>query len=253
MSGYLTILPFRDIVKEHFSRRSSVNTSYSLRAFARDLDVNPGNLSRFFRGEANFSLDMARKIADTLDLSGQERITYVEPASEVELPSYSESVSKEMDTYVLGLIRIMKNLRDFEPTKSYFKRKLPEYRDNLDEILEKLESVGLIEINGEEIIIKKIEAASVVHSKERNLRSKVLHKQSVVNKCLEVAERDDRSKDLQLGALMVFAKEDYPQAKDDIQKFLREFSAKYAKSCLDSQNSIYQFFLSFHQLAESEA
>lgn len=54
---------YRKILKDAFSTRAERNPKYSLRAFARDMDIDPGQLSHIFRGTKNLSLQKALSLA----------------------------------------------------------------------------------------------------------------------------------------------------------------------------------------------
>jgi uncharacterized protein (TIGR02147 family) len=54
---------YRTLLKEVFAERRLLESKYSLRAFARDLDIEPAQLSRVLKGTHNISLQAAQKIA----------------------------------------------------------------------------------------------------------------------------------------------------------------------------------------------
>lgn len=64
---------YRRIVKEELERRRSHNPSYSLRAFARDLELAPSRVSRVINGKEGFSRKSAEKTARLMGL-GPEQI-----------------------------------------------------------------------------------------------------------------------------------------------------------------------------------
>ena len=57
---------FRDILISTYEKRVAKNPSYSLRAFARDLQVSPAHLSQVVRGKEGFSRKSAKKIAEKI-------------------------------------------------------------------------------------------------------------------------------------------------------------------------------------------
>lgn len=61
-------IDYRLLLKEEFSLRQKKNPLYSMRAFARDLDIDSGQLSNVFQGKKHISLvsaaTLARKITD---------------------------------------------------------------------------------------------------------------------------------------------------------------------------------------------
>ncbi len=63
---------YRSILLEVYQERSNVNSSYSLRSFARDLKVAPSTLSEILNGKKGLSQKLARSIAVQLKLPDWE-------------------------------------------------------------------------------------------------------------------------------------------------------------------------------------
>ena len=61
-------IDYRLLLKQEFSLRQKKNPLYSMRAFARDLDIDSGQLSNVFQGKKHISLvsaaNLARKLTD---------------------------------------------------------------------------------------------------------------------------------------------------------------------------------------------
>lgn len=57
---------FQNILKDSFLKRKNANPQYSLRAFARDLDMEPAQLSRVFSGKQNISPQKAKVVSSQL-------------------------------------------------------------------------------------------------------------------------------------------------------------------------------------------
>lgn len=68
----------KDILRENLSERMATNPSYSLRAFARDLDVSPQQLSNVINGRKGLSEMMTMKIGNRLGLNHHELNMFVE-------------------------------------------------------------------------------------------------------------------------------------------------------------------------------
>ena len=66
------------ILKESLSGRIAHNSSYSLRAFARDLDVSPQQLSNVMNGRKGISERMADQLSKKLGLAGREKDLFLE-------------------------------------------------------------------------------------------------------------------------------------------------------------------------------
>lgn len=55
-------------LQEEFTRRKAVNFRYSLRAFARFLEVEPSTICRMFAGKQQISLKLARHLVNKLKI-----------------------------------------------------------------------------------------------------------------------------------------------------------------------------------------
>lgn len=67
----------RRIIQQELKRRQNKNISYSLRAFARDLEISPGYLWDFISGKRSLSKKKALKIAETLNLNKEDTHSFI--------------------------------------------------------------------------------------------------------------------------------------------------------------------------------
>ncbi|MFL5813129.1 MAG: DUF4423 domain-containing protein [Bdellovibrionia bacterium] len=68
---------YRKILVDEFESRQKRNPSYSLRAFARDLGLQPSNISEILRGLSGLSIQAGTEIATRLQLSDEETQWFV--------------------------------------------------------------------------------------------------------------------------------------------------------------------------------
>ena len=64
---------FVKFLEKHFANLQKKNPRYSIRAFAKKLDMNPSTLNRVLSGKRAVTLKMAEKIFDHLDIPRQTR------------------------------------------------------------------------------------------------------------------------------------------------------------------------------------
>lgn len=69
----------REIINKKFTEKKQRNSSYSIRAFSKKLDLNSGALSQIMRGKRRISKDFAEKIIEKLDLSVEEKADFLDP------------------------------------------------------------------------------------------------------------------------------------------------------------------------------
>lgn len=73
---------YREMLMNEFKERVARNKRYSLRAFARDLGVNPGYLPKLFAGKTIPSLETAQDIADRMRLEKVEKARFLKSVAE---------------------------------------------------------------------------------------------------------------------------------------------------------------------------
>jgi plasmid maintenance system antidote protein VapI len=65
-------------MKEALSLKQRLNPHYSLRAFARDLEVHPATLSQVFKGNRPLPSKNAKRVVTSLNLSPKEKTLFLE-------------------------------------------------------------------------------------------------------------------------------------------------------------------------------
>ena len=68
------------LIREQLSKRQKANPSYSLRAFARDLGMDPSTLSAILKGKRAFPVKSCEQISQALNLSPMEKQYFFESA-----------------------------------------------------------------------------------------------------------------------------------------------------------------------------
>lgn len=80
---------YRDLLRQNFEERKSANPRYSLRAFARDTNLDPGQLSAVLSGKKNISLSRASEISKKLFSNPRDMLIFFHSV-ELELAPDSE-------------------------------------------------------------------------------------------------------------------------------------------------------------------
>lgn len=69
---------YLDIMKSKLSQRQRSNSSYSLRAFARDLGMHPGTLGKVLKGQRPLPVKISKQVTNRLKLSPAEQTLFIE-------------------------------------------------------------------------------------------------------------------------------------------------------------------------------
>ena len=73
---------YLDKLQGQFESKRARNPAYSLRAFARDLDIDNGNLKKILSGKISVSPKVAYKIGKHLELKEQDLLHFILPSLE---------------------------------------------------------------------------------------------------------------------------------------------------------------------------
>jgi uncharacterized protein (TIGR02147 family) len=95
----MTTLDCSSLLRSELLRKKRKNPSYSLRSFARDIDVSPAFLSQVLSGKKNLSVDRAKKIAMKIGWGSLKRRRFSQLA---ELSGFSDiEMKKDMSRIVV--------------------------------------------------------------------------------------------------------------------------------------------------------
>jgi uncharacterized protein (TIGR02147 family) len=96
---------YRKILKDAYSCRIERNPKYSLRAFARDMDIDPGQLSHIFKGTKNLSLQKALSISGKIGRTPLEKSLFYHCVELAHTPEgmQAEAIKKKISSTRAGL------------------------------------------------------------------------------------------------------------------------------------------------------
>ena len=141
----------RSYLQKELIDRKNRNHFYSLRAFARDLDISPSNLSEFLSAKRDFSQKNSIKVAKHLDLSSSdfERFILSCQFSSQDSKGRSYSLPKIFQMmshwYYFALLNLAK-VKNIKADPKELAERLAIKEKQIEEALENLKSMNLIEI-----------------------------------------------------------------------------------------------------------
>ena len=92
-------------LKREFERRQGANPRYSLRAYARDLTLDPGLLSRLMTGKRLMAISTAKRVAERLRLAEAEALRFVQSAA-------LDQAQRLLKTYGFNMNDLMRQYSD---------------------------------------------------------------------------------------------------------------------------------------------
>lgn len=143
---------YQEIILAELNQRKRSNGSYSLRAFARDLQVSPGFLSSLISGQKKPTLDRAKKLIRRMALSQRDSDLFLSSLSGIGyFPSLDEQKQLISDDefklisewYHLAILSLLK-VKDSKSSPEWFAKRLGVNALIVKEALMRLKRLNLI-------------------------------------------------------------------------------------------------------------
>jgi uncharacterized protein (TIGR02147 family) len=247
---------FREYLRGEFKTRSMSNAQYSLRSFARTLDVSPAGLSMILSGKTPVTLSFIEKTAPKLKLKTEqvqdfqlqlliERTNPVLQSREFEfIDADTFAVIKEWYHYaILNLMRT----KDFQQKPAWIARRLGVTLPEVQTAIEKLQKVGLLQIKNGKWIDNSSQFTS--HTNNKKFSEAAKHNQiAFFSKARESIEKDDFEKRNHTGSTIALSLSDLEDAKQMITKFRKEFMSRFDKK--SGADEVYQISVGLFSLSK---
>jgi uncharacterized protein (TIGR02147 family) len=260
-----------DLIRSEFQYRSSKNTAYSLRAFARDLGMSPGSVSQILSGKKGLSEKSASHIAKKLGLNPKEsdymiksvvaahgRSEKTRAAAELALEKLKTKAvqTKSLSERELGIanrwhhLAIME-LLEIEPRQNeahWFAKKLGLHIIVARKALQELEELGWIKKEAGIYYATYLQATTTFDQASRSLRA--LHAE-LLAKAGEALHSQNVNEREFLNMTLSFRSAELEQAKLAIREFQTQFAEKFydAKAVKDS---VYQLSVQFFRMDKKD-
>ncbi len=148
---------YLNILREDLSQRQRVNPSYSIRAYARDLEMNSSTLSQILSGKRTLPLKNSKTVAAKLNLNPQESTLFIESINRSCLSiddikispldqrfMLDESYFKVIAEWEHYAVLDLYDLHDFRNDTDYMAKKLKITQERLEVVLQNLMTSGLL-------------------------------------------------------------------------------------------------------------
>lgn len=150
----MTDANFATFLNSELVRRQTVNSSYSLRAFARDLNIEPSLLSKILRKKIPITLKMLERLAPSAGLNEPDLNSYRDHVKSAEGMKHLDSLQDKQirheefkliqDWYHITIVELTL-LSDFQPTAAWIARKLGIGESEASMAVERLITLGFLE------------------------------------------------------------------------------------------------------------
>ena len=250
---------FLTCLKENLDKKQRLNPHYSLRAFARDIDVHPSTLSAVFKGNRALPFKCARVVARKLALSPKEETLFLESLLKTKTKLDAIEVSASDERFMLdeshykviaewehfAVLELFKT-KNFNGTENEIAKKLGITESRAEIVLNHLIVSGLVKqgVDGK---------LSPTHEKVRtteDIQSQAIHQGHKEALELGIKKLDEVAVDLRDFSEMVLAID--VNRVSEAKTIIREFRQKMSALLRDGEKKdVYQLAIQFYPLTET--
>ncbi len=263
---------YRTLLTEEFEKRTSRNSRYSLRSFARDIGISSSRLSEILNEKCGLSRNRALLIAKKLGLSGSEIERFGDlveaehgrsalrkeiAKKKLQAKEIPENQQLQMDAFRIisdwyhYAILELTHLRGFKSDISWIAKNLNISVTEVQLALGRLERLELIEWQNNKLIAKESFLASpdgVPSDSLKKFHSQILDK---IKDSIYLQTVEERN----LSAIVLaFNSQNYTEATSRIKTFRREFNRDFghdvAQKNLDLPDSVYCLAIQFFKITK---
>ena len=221
---------FRKYLQTELLQRCKKNPSYSLRAFAKSLDVDPSTLSKILKGKRPLGSKLIVQLGARCGLKpGDLKPYFQDEVAAGSTPSHSfEQIALDRfaiiaDWYHFAILELM-TVKGFEPSAKWIARSLGISVVEANMAIERLQRAGFIEI-GKDGKWRDISSGAtttigpdMASAAHRHFQEQILAKAIEAISTVPLEERESS------GAVMAIDRSKLPEARALITKFRRQLA-----------------------------
>jgi uncharacterized protein (TIGR02147 family) len=255
--------PFcRTLLQHELARRCERNPRYSLRAFARMLEVDPGLLSKVLANKRRLTLAMAQHIAQQLELEPATRRRFLlsitgqeqeggEDAGAGPASAEEQTLIDETQFQIIADLRHygileLSTTADFKPDARAIAARLGMTAIEAQLAIERLLRLGLLVRDGDQLI--KRSASVTTANKNVTTGALRLHQKQVLKLAINALENEPLERRSMTSMTMAVAPGKVPLAKRLIQQFMDDLCEVMQEGEL---SEVYQLGVSLYPLAKA--
>lgn len=247
-------------ITNELKRRQTVNPSYSLRAYAKHLNISASVLSRIINRKTPMTIKILKKIAISLDITEEDyayheneiiRRKESQAREESYLPDCRQLEPEELrliqDWYHFAILEVV-TLECFHPTEKWISQKLSIPERDAEMALQKLVTLGLLTQNKNNSYDKTSNFISWVNSEETK-EAISNHQKQVLKRAIQAIDQINISKRDQSALTISVDSSLLPEIKIKIKK-MRRCLANYIIKNSKNKDQVYELSVTFFPWSE---
>ena len=254
-----------DILNNELEQRSAKNASYSLRAFARDLNMNASRLSEILNRKKGISEKAAKEVAENLNLNDKEKEFFILSATsqhsrsskikeeatlnlknQLKIKAHDvslEEFERAQNWYHFAILELIE-LKDCDHTVKWFAQKLKLKTVVVQGAVDRLLSLGWLSLKDGKFVARDNESQSSYDVPSNAIKK---YHEEILNKAGQSLFTDDVKEREFLNMTLAFSQDQVDEAKEAIRKFQKEFAEKFYVPEKE-KDSVYQLSVQLFRL-----
>lgn len=248
----MEVKSFRTYLQQELVTRCKKNPSYSLRAFARSLEIEASGLSQILRGKRKLSVKMTKRLAQKLDFSLEE----IQHFEEVKCGGNSagfKTLEIELfevlsDWYYFAILELM-NVKSFKNDPKWIAKALGITVSEVHIGIDRLEKLGMLEIDDEGSWTDLTGGKTNMGDPHLTTSALIRHQKKLLELSSKSLSSDPLSTRDHTGTMMAIDSSKIPEAK----KLIHDFRRKLGKLLTaKNEDQVYQLQISLFPLTHIE-
>lgn len=232
-------------LQREFIRRCRKNPSYSLRAYAKYLEIDQSFLSKILNGKRAITEDIEQKLETKLGTVGRlKKLSQKDPFLSLQEDEY-EMISSWSHFAILELMKT----KSFKPKVDWVAQQLGIHEQEVKDALERLQRLGFVKLTAKRwVLVSKNHVwtnGAATSSARRKLQMDLTGKSALAIENIPFEHREHASLTVAIDSRRI------PELKKKVQGLLREL-ADYMQPCEQGLDSVYQVNLSFFPITKNE-
>lgn len=240
----------RTAIQRTFIDRCRKNSSYSLRAYAKYLDVDQSHLSKILRGQRSFSKDFAKSIAPKLGITTTEVKKIFSEGTKAR-PGFLALTDDELELigewHHFAILELVK-LEGFEFTEKNVAYRLMIHIEEVRSSIARLQRLGFLQVNKGSV---KLLAPNTTwtNTKETSAARKK-YQRALIEKSLDAIDHIPFERRENGSLTVAINPERMPEFKKKLEEIRQELSEFFQADGEKNLSEVYQYTFAFFPLTK---
>lgn len=243
--------PLVETLKMELTRKKSRNQAYSLRTYARDLDIDPSNLSKIMTYQKELGFSLRVRLGKKLGFDSSEIISWLRPTdnfatndqkyTEHDLRIF-ELVSEWQHYAILEVLKV----KGFDPKPAAIAKAMGISLEQVKTSLSRMQELGLLEVRGDGLVPKDEASSSILSG--ATSRAHRSQQRQILEGAIDVLEKVPGELRSQTSMTMAIDTNKLDKAKELIKNFRRQMGQLLSSS--SNLDEVYQLSISLYPVTQ---